>query len=266
MFQYAYGSYLAHKYDYPLFFDKSIYQRKLSIRDFALDIYDIEAGDIMDATKDLSIAEKEIVLIQEEHFHFSEAALEPISSDEDKSNMILVVSGYWQSEKYFSSIENIIRLKFKFTNGLTDRWVEMKAYISSVNSVMVHVRRGDYLQLLDFHGVIDTDYIQRGVQYIDQKLDNRVLFVFSDDMAWCKENIVGYENIVFVGEEYYESTGSKLHLMQSCKHFIISNSTFAWWAAWLSDNKAKIVIAPSKWFATDTLDPKDLIPEGWIKM
>jgi hypothetical protein len=54
--------------------------------------------------------------------------------------------------------------------------------------------------------------------------------------------------------------------MTLCKHFIIPNSSFAWWAAWLNTNPGKIVVAPKKWFNNGPTDTQDILPEGWIKL
>jgi hypothetical protein len=91
------------------------------------------------------------------------------------------------------------------------------------------------------------------------------VFIFSDDVDWCRQNLhlAADQTIVehrFAGERFSQY----LSLMSHCKHFIIPNSSFAWWAAWLSNNPRKVVIAPRKWFADPRIDTKDILPTGWV--
>ncbi len=85
----------------------------------------------------------------------------------------------------------------------------------------------------------------------------------SDDPAWCKEQDLFASDrfcVLDSGSSYVD-----LCLMSMCSDFIIANSTFSWWGAWLSDNKDKVVIYPSKWFGPNNADKltKDLFPEEW---
>ena len=108
---------------------------------------------------------------------------------------------------------------------------------------------------------------KNGEKIISGKINNPVFFVFSDDIEWCCNNLIFEKETVFVGHEY---AGQKfctyLNLMSQCKHFIIANSSFSWWAAWLNNNPDKIVIAPDEWFNKGPKDTQDLIPGGWIKI
>lgn len=119
--------------------------------------------------------------------------------------------------------------------------------IEQTNSVCVSVRRGDYLSpehIKDFY-VCDESYFRRAIEVAKNTIENPTLFFFSDDIEWVKEHIKSDL------PSYYESGNSpvweKMRLMYSCKHFIISNSTFAWWAQYLCRNTDKVVIAPDRW-------------------
>ena len=94
-----------------------------------------------------------------------------------------------------------------------------------------------------------------------------ILIGISDALEWCKKNLqIRYPftivSQIYAGEkiEYY------LKLMIICKHYIISNSSFAWWSAWLNENQGKSVIAPKKWFNDTSFNTIDLIPETWIRI
>ncbi len=92
-------------------------------------------------------------------------------------------------------------------------------------------------------------------------------FIFSDDPQWCKENIhIKKYPFKVIGHEYDgEKYQNKFKLMTQCKHFIIANSTFSWWAAWLSKNSTKIIIAPKRWFQNPQNNNTKIVPESWIK-
>jgi hypothetical protein len=130
---------------------------------------------------------------------------------------------------------------------------------------MVHVRRGDYLKT-NFHGVVSVEYIKQAAKMLKKRFDDMQFFVFSDDLPWCKENLK-LKKCTYVERDY---TGDRCEyypqLMKRCKHHIISNSTFAWWAAWLNDNPDQHVIAPKRWFTDSSINTNDLIPENWVRI
>ena len=111
------------------------------------------------------------------------------------------------------------------------------------------------------------EYYIKAIEHIDKEVNNPVYYIFSDDIEWCKNNFSFLKNAVFVSHEYAgEKFSSYLYLMIQCKHYIIPNSTFAWWAAWLNNEQNKIVIAPNKWYTSYNFELKDLIPSTWITL
>ena len=178
----------------------------------------------------------------------------------------IFLDGYWQSEKFFKEQEDFIRADFSFRNQLFDIARTTELNIIKSNSVCVHIRRGDYLKNQDVFHLVDIDYIRNAVDEISKDVESPVFYVFSDDIKWCKENIkIQHETVFITSTNAGESSLDHFQLMSKCKHFIISNSSFSWWAAWLSLNKEKIVIAPKKWFASDKLNDDDLIPSTWTR-
>ena len=91
-------------------------------------------------------------------------------------------------------------------------------------------------------------------------------FIFSDDLDWAKDNLNFIENKTFIRLESYISDHEEMYLMSQCKYNIIANSSFSWWGAWLNQDSDKKVIAPKKWFNGSVLDPKDLIPNSWVRL
>ncbi len=123
--------------------------------------------------------------------------------------------------------------------------------IENSNSVCVSVRRGDYLsnQYKDDFYVCDKNYFQKAIKIIKQKIEQPVLVFFSDDIEWVKENIT--TDLPAYYESGNDPVWEKIRLMYSCKHYVISNSTFSWWAQYLSRNDSKIVISPDRWYNND---------------
>jgi hypothetical protein len=185
-----------------------------------------------------------------------------------KDNTCIV--GNWQSPKYFQGFENEIRSELTFREGILIESKELAAEIMESNSVCINVRRSDYLthpeysKILGFRGL---EYLQPAIEKIKCLTGNPSFFIFSDDIKWCNEvlqPIIGGKVIDHNHKGW--KFGNYLHLMSLCKHQIIPNSTFGWWAAWLNQNPEKIVIAPKIWYQDKSFDTKDLCPENWIRL
>jgi hypothetical protein len=182
----------------------------------------------------------------------------------------LYLDGYWQSESYFAEAQDEIRRAFQFRIPLAGLGCELAQTIANVNSVCVDVRRGDYVTVessRNTQGFIGEDYYRRGVDWIKANVQDPHLFISSDDLPWCREHLKFDLPTTYLDDEYAGwKFGAKLHLMSLCRHFLISNSTFAWWAAWLARYEKKLVACPRRWFLTESLSAKDLIPPSWIAL
>jgi len=201
--------------------------------------------------------------VNEPHFHFAPAILSRTGT--------MYLNGLWQSYKYFQSVEAEIRRDFTFRQPLTGEALEIAAMIQRSQAVCLNVRRTDYItdkatsSVVTFTGL---KYYRDAVDLIESQHKKLHYFIFSDDMEWCKNNFnfLG-DDITFVDHTY---AGPKfsfyLQLMSMCKHFIIPNSTFAWWAAWLNEDTGKIVVTPKKWMNDPSVETGDLIPDNWIRI
>lgn len=180
----------------------------------------------------------------------------------------LYLKGYRQSEKYFCPIENEIRQNFKIVEDLTKKLTAIAAFQKNNNSISVHIRRGDYSKknIVEYHGILSEAYYKNAVEFISQKITNPTFYIFTDDIEWTKQNFVIEHPHEFVSGQITKTSMEDFYLMSQCRHNIIANSSFSWWAAWLNPNPNKIVIAPKKWFNNPNLDTSDLIPDGWVKM
>jgi hypothetical protein len=180
------------------------------------------------------------------------------------------LSGYWQSPKYFNSIESLIRDEFTFHKQLEDENLQILSLMKKVNSVSLHIRRTDFQTTIsnNTHGICSLDYYKKAVESILNKLANPHFFVFSDDINWAKENLKLPYQLTFISGNNGDKSYIDMQLMSVCKHNIIANSSFSWWGAWLNSNPNKIVIAPKIWFSNEELNNQtnDLIPDKWIRM
>ncbi|SEQ81030.1 Glycosyl transferase family 11 [Neolewinella agarilytica] len=177
-----------------------------------------------------------------------------------------IYRGYWQSEQYFVEFADQIRDDFSFRENTLPVSRKLLKMISETESVCLNVRRKEFLQL-PTHNVTNERYFLRAVKFMLERRPDVVFFIFSDDIEWCRQTFRELNNKVIVSEEHYgEAYGNYLQLMMSCKHFIIPNSTFAWWAAWLGESRGTLVITPKKWFGTDRYNYKDIVPERWVKI
>ena len=176
--------------------------------------------------------------------------------------------GYWQSEKYFSESASQIRADFTFRQSLEDQNVKLTQQIISVNAVSLHVRRGDYAsnpQTTATHGLCTLDYYRHSIQYIAERVQQPNFFIFSDDIAWVRDNLNIAHLCHYVDCNQREKSYNDMRLMSMCNHHIIANSSFSWWGAWLNPKRDKIVVAPQNWFANQT-DASDLLPQCWVKL
>ncbi len=173
--------------------------------------------------------------------------------------------GYWQSEKYFIKHRDAILKDFNFppANAENKRVIDL---IAQVNSVSLHVRRGDYINHSELGGICDLAYYQKAIAYIREKVANPHFFVFSNDLDWCKDNLPLNSNVTYVDFNTGEYSFRDMQLMSLCKHNIVANSSFSWWGAWLNVNPDKIVITPSRWFNNTKYDTTDIIPHSWYKI
>lgn len=168
------------------------------------------------------------------------------------------IRGYFQSEKYFYHHKEEILPLFAPSKEIVD-YLERRYsdIIHHPNTVAIHVRTGHSHKTYPLNG---REYVEKALALFPE--DSQFI-VFSDNIKYCQNHLRGLRpKMRFIQEKkhYYA-----FYLMSMCKHQIISNSTFSWWAAYLNKNPEKIVVAPSKWFLPDSgLYNADIIPEGWI--
>lgn len=279
MFQYALGRRIIEKTGKNIRFELSYYANNLAkgdtVRELGIDKFNIMSDIERDykATPLFFVYKEKILrkIFNTNAFTFYKKYLDP------NKNSYLI--GFWQSEKYFKDIENIIKKEFTLKDKIEERGENdiAKAYLEKINnskvSISVNIRRGDYadnIKVRNYHGLIEKEYFINGVKYIKERLniekDVINIFIFSDDIEWCKENLNDleyYGNLFFSSKEI--SATDTLYLISKCHHNVIANSSFSWWGAWLNQNENKIVVAPKYWVKVK-IDTKDVVPEEWIEL
>jgi hypothetical protein len=277
MFQYAFGRYLSVKYNTELKMDITALLDRTPKKHFVYRDYDLGIFNIAEAfatAEEISrikgkIPGRVIKLLNK----FTGAKFSYIVETGPAFSPVLYnspdnvyLAGYWQTEKYFSGIADVIRKEFVVKEKLSDLSTEMLKQIQQTNSICVNVRRGDFITN-PFHNVCDLKYYTGAKELISSKVDDPHFFIFSDDIEWCRENLDFFSPTTYVLHEY---AGKKfqdyIRLISACKHFIIPNSSFAWWANYLSPSQGGITIAPNRWVTADNYDDKDVYRENWIKI
>lgn len=284
LFQYALGRHLSIIHQRELRIDTSGYTSTIGdpqkgIRTFALSHFTIEAkpaslnelalfrhkrtivDKVINKLGRFGAYYKKAYIIEPENLHFK--------FDEDLLSASLkdpvYIEGYWQSEKYFIDIEDVIRGEFSFVDQQDQKNSEMLEKINSVNSVALHIRHGDNATAVaQNHGVLPLSYYKEAIRKIAESVTDPHFFIFSDDPVWAQNNLKLEFPAEFVTHNGDEKNYEDLRLMSSCKHHIVGNSTFSWWGAWLGKKSNQIVIAPRHYHIGHDVSKLDFYPDRWI--
>lgn len=282
MFQYALGRHLSEKHKTELRLDLAFLLNRLPgrsflFRNYALGIFDIQEKFTLLSKlaswnilfrdmafpaqflylKARNLFDKNYWIREKEDYCFDEGVLSLPDN--------VYLDGYWQSYKYLEGIEDVLRKEFSSKNNFGENR-ELAEKIKSTSAVCVHARRADYITNplnQDFFAAIGPDYYKKAEEVIVSRIASPIYFVFSDDIGWCRKNLKFHLPAVFVEPG---SAAEDFYLMTLCRHHIICNSTFGWWAAWLNSNPGKIVIAPKNWVRDPSINTDDLIPPPWTRI
>jgi hypothetical protein len=192
----------------------------------------------------------------------------------------IMFDGYFQSEKYFKKYKDIIMSDFTFKENIrTVGDSFMKQFDNTKTLVALHVRRGDILEPGAATILVNETFRVNAINHLhNNNVKNFHILIFSDDKQWCRDNLNYTSNSCLksgVSQTIVDGLSDleELYVMSLCDHFIVSSSSYSWWAAWLSKNKDKIIITPDRWFigSLDCKKPlcdneKDLIPNSWIRL
>jgi hypothetical protein len=181
----------------------------------------------------------------------------------DRAKRIYLL-GYWQVHQIPESMSVDLRRELSLREAPVGENLEMHRRIKDAeNSVALHIRRGDYTLEIEGNVALPMTYYSSAIAQLTQSLRNPTFFVFSDDIGFARSNLRSDFPMIFVDHNSSLSAHEDLRLMSSCRHHIIANSTFSWWAAWLSPHADGIVIAPRNWRVGQRSRYDDLFPSNW---
>lgn len=282
MFQYSAGRALAERLGVELKLDISAFD-SYELRDYWLSFFNINvvsatdeeinllAGSNRNRKKKKSFLEK--FFGGRDKLPVSYFKDDPIYLFNEKFSALpdnIYLNGYWQNQKYFNDIKEVLNKEFSLKEELSGESKEVLEKIETSTSVSLHIRRGDYAtneKVNNIYGLCTLDYYKNAIECIEKSHGNNLeVFVFSDDTAWVNENLEINNQVTVVDHNGPERCYEDMILMSRCRHNVIANSTFSWWGAWLNSNKDKTVISPKKWFQSDKYDTSDLIPTDWIRL
>lgn len=278
MFQYAFGKNLALQKNEQLSIDLAFLDCRIPVKGFTVRNYELDLFGIPEAPKKSSNFS-----VYSKYFSYPIAKI----GSKFNSNYItdgvdiyaydrflvekamnasgdLVVEGSWNNPKYFAESEKAIRAIFDMQKLYDEKYKTLEGEITSSNSVSINIRRGDYINAKhkDVYVYLDKDYYTKAIDIIRSKVVSPKFFVFSyDDLEWLQSqlNFAPGELVVVGRESVGDRFKTYLRLIALCKHNIISNSTFAFWGAYLNSNPEKICISPKQWTYGHNFDA----PTNW---
>ena len=278
LFQYAVGRAISIRFGRELLLDARLIQREAPARHYDLGVFKIREQHVAGLPcwcvrwlcsirfgrlfKVLCPLAWNYRLLQDRESGFDASVFEPHAGP-------LVLQGYWQSYKYFQEHRELLQREFELKTEPDALNQTMLNEIESGNSVAVHVRRGDYVSSAlanSIHGTCGPEYYSTAAALLGRKVSEPRFYVFTDDPAWARQNLALPGPMRFVDHNLGKRDCEDLRLMSRCKHFIIANSSFSWWGAWLAQNRGKVVMAPARWFVQDHYPPEDRIPADWIRL
>ena len=159
----------------------------------------------------------------------------------EKMKPPIYLDGYWQSYRYFSNIRNILLQEIQPLAPLSTHYEHYAKLIGAYKTpIMLHLRRGDYVtskSASQIHGTLPLEYYQKNIEFFETQYQDINFFIFSDDIAWCKNHLRTNAVLTFITPAgLADDVIQELYLMTQCKHHVIANSTLSWWGAWLSPN------------------------------
>ncbi len=175
-----------------------------------------------------------------------------------------LVDGYFQSEKFFEPIKEDIKSTFRLSDDDISDYPNIHD-ITNRNTVCISIKVqhnvGNYM-----YDICHEDYYEKAIQYICERVENPLFFICSDNVEYVKNNLIDTEKYDVVCQDSSQPVQLSLAAMARCKHFIIGNTSFGWWAQYLSDYQDKIVVVPNRWYNGMDVWQYDIYMDNWVRM
>lgn len=199
--------------------------------------------------------------VREPHFHY-DPGFESLPDD-------VMIDGYWQSPRYFEDHWDLLRRELRIVTPASSANRAMAARIAAQPAAAIHLRRGDYVSNPESarrHGLPPLAYTREAMARIRSRVPGVRFFLFSDQPARAWEELAPPSDVIAVDQNAPDRGVEDLRLMALCDHFVIANSSFSWWGAWLGAHAHSLVFAPKQWFLIPEMNTDDLIPGSWVRL
>lgn len=275
LFQYAAARTVAARIGAPLFLDAAHYQY-IQTRDLELRRFRVRARFLPDALAKLLTPEPGQNRVKTLLKTWASSAFRTLNDPEqgydarvERLGWFSRLNGLWQSERYFAGLRPRLLAELEPREPLPEEAAAFVQRAAEGPSVALHVRRGDLVS--DPHyaetvGALGSTYYEAALTRLRARQPDARVYVFSDDPAWCARNLPGVLPLEVVSGRWTHSPVEDFAAMKACRHFVIANSTFSWWTAWLGRHPEKQVIAPARFFRAPRAWEIDLLPPEWEKV
>ena len=250
MFQYAFGKVLKKRYNVEVEFDSSFYDihpewsvelDKYNVKDFVCKSHPFYAK--------IRLLTQRIPFVRWVVGTYKERSVYEIDQNIYR-HKYKFYSGYWQNYRYFEEFRRELVDEFRYMGDLPDETIKASERMDKEKPIAVHVRRGDYLnkEYKNVYYVLGEDYYRKAIEQARRETsDDKPIFFFSNDIEWCKNTYGDIEGALFVDKKISNSEHTDLYLMMHADYLIMANSTFSWWAGWLSSHSNHITF-PTQWY------------------
>ena len=278
LFQYAMGRAVATKMKRNLTLDARTYEIN-KIRRYQLPLFNIQAQEVrgLDERRIRFVLSDKARSIQPAIYAIAPWLKVEIVRDRESAydssvfqprKRVLFI-GFWQTEQYFAFMREQLLAELSFKESPSPENQKWLFEINQTNAVCLHVRRTDYIGNADLAQLGSEDglrYYRTAIDRIRDCFPDATFYIFSDDPKWTRDNIDAGPHARFITHNVGTNDHEDLRLMMHCKHFIIANSTFSWWGAWLATHPAKQVIAPRVWLLGNEQFSSQIVPPGWVRL
>lgn len=267
MFQVAFATALARRFGVvPKYADLS--SRARVARRWALSCFGIEPepiGSLMQARlAAMAVLSRKLRSLRFGALTGSMIEFEEFSAPPAMDRAPRLISGYWQGPAYFAGHEAAVRAALRFPD-VPRAWAVLPE-ANGRQRVAIHVRRGDYVSdpvAQAMHLVCDTAWYRNAWNHLRTGMSDCQAIVFSDDAEWASQNLMLEGDVHYVRADRGRPAWADMAQMSQCQHFIISNSSFSWWAAYLGQSKDSRVIAPARWLQGKPTAALGICPPSW---